>query len=68
MAKSPRARRSGGGRVTPKGTQPNGRTSRAADPAPVPHQSGPRRLDPPKAAPGRGMHVPARAGHHRGQR
>lgn len=68
MAKSPRARRSGGGRVTPKGTQPSGRTFRATDPAPGAQRSGPRRLDPPKAAPGRGMHVPARAGHHRGQR
>ena len=68
MATSSHGRRSGGGRVTPKGTQPSGRTSRAADPAPVAQRSGPRRLDPPKATPGRGMHVPARAGHHRGQR
>lgn len=68
MAKSPGARRSGGGRVTPKGTQPARSASRAANPASAAHRSGPRRLDPPKAAPGRGMHVPARAGHHRGQR
>jgi len=66
MAKPTRARR--GGRVTPKGTQPARSQPRAAAPAPASVRSGPRRLDPPKAAPGRGTHVPARAGHHRGQR
>lgn len=64
MAKKP----SRGGRVTPKGTQPqsNGKPSAKAGPA-IDHRVA-NRFDPAANQRGSAAHAPTRAGHHRGNR
>ncbi len=63
MAKKP----SRGGRVTPKGTQPQtSKSSAKAQPA-IDHRVA-NRFDPAANQRGSAAHAPTRAGHHRGNR
>jgi hypothetical protein len=64
MAKKP-AR---GGRVTPKGTQPQSTSKGQAKSQPAIDHRVENRFDPAANQRGSGAHAPTRAGHHRGNR
>ena len=64
MAKKPTR---GGGRVTPKGTQPTTSKSGAKRQPPIDHRVV-NHFDPASQQRGGSAHAPTRAGHHRGNR
>ena len=64
MAKKPTR----GGRVTPKGTQPNGTAKGASKAQPAIDHRVVNHFDPASHQRGGGSSAPTRAGHHRGNR
>ena len=64
MAKKPTR----GGRVTPKGTQPQTAGGKASKAQPSVDHRVDNRFDPAANQRGSGAHAPTRAGHHRGNR